>query len=815
MAVLQQLTSTNFGPDARDTINDLLKRQGGMAPSITAQLQSFLARGFRVATLAALATTTVPADATAVILEGYAAPGDAPPAVLRRVSAVEASVLALPSLRTSNDGTVRWMYSEHQELVPQWFEGAKPDATGKTGVGTDSAPGLRMMMATAEGIGGKWFIPHGKWRMSSMINTPSTQRAMLAAGNDSNGRWAGKVYHDLFTDNAGSPVGFYTMGTAGNRIRNFRLQQDGGGLYFPDDAVPIAGSVSRKAGLSLRFCDNAVLFAPTVSGSSYTGFQVTIRASTNVLVVGAYAGLESFPTETGTDGFHVLEGCKGVTIIGCRGRSGDDLVSITEELGANGLTTEDIYIYNCSGSTESGRLLKVHITLPEAGKETSTGATNCTIRNLHVGNLAGFVRGGRTGGGVAILNDARSTGCVIERVYVTESTFNAGPIPKTTPNDGTGGGDAIFVRYANHVWFTNCRMTGSSNAMLTFRDCIGGGWIGGELIPSGVQPNLNDNLVVSGTSPGANGLTRYQFSGAPDLSAALALLTDWGGGNPGIANQNKLPVLRVTGGMNAYNTGDYLIKGVDDANKWVDVESLRPGGSGQTESNITGAAAIIPSKVPDIQVIDSQRVQIDTRISGPLGWCALWIGDRGGPFNNIGINVTLRVTGQTYGNLAFVKRSERGKYQFDAELCRSGSAMIACPTHAAVANAFNEWLDSTDHSGMADSTQGYARTAQIFYSSDRIGKLRGVTPSMLTGARSIASGSTTLPAGNKINVNASAFSGHPLANMDARWITVTMTSNPGGPWWVTYDGAGNFDINLSTAAPAGGVSFVYKLAPPL
>lgn len=699
-------------------------------------------------------------------------------------------------------GGEKWIFDE-QRIRPEWMNmGAKPDSNGLTGVGVDSAPAIRAMQATAETLGIQWYIPPGKWRMASMITPKQGGRAMIALGSNSRGLIEGDLVHDLFTDGDGSPVGIWTNATPSQRIQNVQLIFNGGSLQFPNDAVAIRPGVSNKSGIKMYCVDGVQLIRPATTGITYTGFQIEINDCTEFAVWGGYAGFINAPTADGNDGVHCLNGAKRGTIIGVRSNSGDDQYSFTCEgnatVPAQNQILEEIDVFAGNGSSFTGRSVKLHL----------VNSVNCTIRNIRFHGMSGTPRSNILGGGVAILNDDVTRGGVIDNITFNDCSFNIGTLPKTNPNGGTGGGDAVFVRDSSNVKFFNCHMVGSSNALLTFRSCVGGGWFGGSLTSAGTLPVLVPAATISSTQAGSgasNGFVQVNLSGAPDLSSVATALAAFTAGAQ--AQDNKLPILRVTAGMNAYNTGDFLIRAVDNTAKWVAIESLRPGGSGQYQTGVTGSASILLSKVPDIQVIDCQGVRIDTNLINQMGWCGAWLGTRGGTLNDR-CRVFLDLDGATYGNGIFIQRGTKGKYRLNAENVRSGSVGIRNALTGAVTESYNEFLDSTDHSGMADATQGWGRFLSTDYKSDRIGKLRGITSSVIKGTVTIGTAATSV----NITANAGVLAGYSdLTGFDLSWITVTPPPGATG-WGVAYSG-GTFTISVPSA-PAAALVFGYKIAPP-
>lgn len=694
-------------------------------------------------------------------------------------------------------GGEKWIFDE-QRIRPEWMNmGAKPDSNGLTGIGTDCGPAIRAMHVTAEALGIQWYIPPGKWRISSMITPKQGGRALIALNSNSRGLIEGDIVHDLFTNNDGEPVGIWCNATPTQRIKNVQLIFNGGSLQYPNDAVPISSKL--KTGISMYCVDGVQITRPATTGSTPTGFQVTFNNCTEFLLNGGYAGFIDAPTATGSDGFHILNGAKRGTVIGMRANSGDDQNSITCE-GSPGnpvsnLVCEDIDIIGCGGTSDTGRGVKVHL----------LHSINCAIRNIRFHSLSGTARSNIIGGGVAVLNDDIAAGGIIEDIYFSDCVFNVGPLPKLDPNLGTGGGDAIFVLNSRRVRFNNSHMIGSSNAMLTYRNCVGGGWTGGTLTTGGPLGSLLSSVTVSSTQSGAAGLTRYNLSGSPDLSPVVAALS----AQASLAQtyDNKLPLLRVTGGMNGYNTGNFLVRGADDTAKWVDVENLRPGGSGQTQTGVTGVASIALTKVPDIQIIDCQGVTVETTLLGQMGWAGAWLGTRGGTTNNRN-RVVLNVVGSTYGNGIFVQKGTKGAYGLRGESIRSGSVGIRIITASGITQAYNEILDSTDLDGLSDNTQGWARMLATDYTADRIGKVRGVTSSVVKGTVTIGTAATSAT----INANAGVLAGYSDLNaIDLSWITITPPPGSNG-WGVAYSG-GIFTISMPTA-PGTALVFGYKIAPP-
>lgn len=785
-------------------LGEALASTGAIDEAVTAAVPTVVAPALALASGVATFATTSAANGAAIdpaVARISVAFPRGPAAQYRR--AVLGTVPyegALPGAVTTAGGE-KWIFDE-QRIRPEWMNmGAKPDSNGLTGVGTDSAPAIRAMYTTAEALGIQWYIPPGKWRMASMITPKQGGRAMIALGSNSRGLIEGDLVHDLFTDGDGSPVGIWTNASPSQRIQNVQLIFNGGSLQFPNDATPIRVG-SNKSAIKMYCVDGVQVIRPSTTGSSYTGFQIEFNDCTEGGIWGGYAGFVNAPTADGNDGVHLLNGCKRITVIGVRANSGDDQYSITCEgnstTPAQNLVLEDIDIFAGNGSSFTGRSVKVHL----------VNSVNCTIRNVRFHGMSGTPRSNILGGGVAILNDDVTRGGVIENIFFNDCSFNIGTLPKTNPNGGTGGGDAIFVRDAKNVRFNNCHMVGSSNAMLTFRSCVGGGWFGGTLTSAGTLPVLIPSVTINSTQAGtgaSNGFVQVNLSGGPDLSGVVAALSAFTAA--ATAQDNKLPILRVTAGMNAYNTGDFLIRAVDDTNKWVAIDLVRPGGGSQYQTGVTGTASIALSKVPDIQVIDCQNVRVETTLINQMGWCGAWVGSRGGTLNDR-CKVLLDIDGATYGNGIFIQRGTKGKYRLNGENVRSGSVGIRNALTGAVTESFNEYLDGTDHSGMADASQGWARLLQTDYKSDRIGKLRGVTSSVVKGTATIGTAATSIA----ITANAGVLAGYTdLTGFDLSWITVTPP--PGATGWGVAYSAGVFTISVPSA-PAAALVFGYKIAPP-
>lgn len=706
---------------------------------------------------------------------------------------------------TTADGQA-WIFAD-QRIRPEWMNmGALPNATGDTGVGVDCAPAIRAMQATAEALGIQWHIPPGKWRAASAVPSPEGQLSLMLLGSNSYGVIEGDFIHDLYTNNAGSPVAIYTKGRASAPISNVKLFFNGGRVVFPNDAVQPGASI--KGGIKLTYINGLTVVNAATTGSTRTGFQLGITGCTNVVVNGGQIGVNDAPLGAGDDGLHLAAGCKNVTAFGLVLRSGDDSISLTMEGGISGQIMEDINIFGCVGDTQDAKFIKIHCISPT--QVPGGGATNCTIRKVKISSCTGRVRGSVTGGGVSIQNDAVADGCLIDDITLYGCETDIG-VPKLGANIAAsmGSGDNISVINANRVRFFNHIARGSANSMVTFRNVTNSGMYGCELYTgSNTLAVLIPSVTITQTEAGSGGLTRVRFSGSPDLSAIETALTTFTNLPTG-QTDNKLPLLRVTAGMNAYNTGDFLIRQVDNTAKFVEIENLRPGGSGQVESGVTGTASVAQTKTPDITIFDCQNIKIrDTRLFNQMGWAGCFVGSRAGTAN-ANIQVDLQIDGFTYGNGIFVTRGTRGTYKLVGDNGRSGSVGVRIFTSGDITQAFNDVGEITDNSAIASSTQGWARTAITDYSSDRINRIRGNTSSWIRGTATIPTTASSVT----VAVGVGNFAGHSvLTAMDASWITITPPPGAAG-WGVAYSN-GVFTISVPSN-PAAALAFAYKIRPPL
>lgn len=779
---------------------------------------------FTLSTVALFATAMIPAEKTITEVFGYAVEGDSPSVRYRRTK--NATEATYPSARADATGA-KWIIDEDR-LLPEWF-GAKGNSNGYSvtnpnvllagASGADDAPAFRAADIYSEAtgipcetIGGK------KYRMGSHIVAKSGQKTVMAPGSLVRWRFKSDLIHDSYDPVSGSVMFIFTNGTKAAPVNRVSFIFDGGRLIHPDDAVKPRPNAS-KGSITIYHAFDAEVLRVNKSGQSPTNFQVSVYNSSIVTVDGGTIGYPIAPfNEYGDDGAHVIvsgngNACRHVRIRNLRIRSGDDPLSITAELNAVNCVVEKIFADFISCETREANLIKIHIVNDTASNGTDDSRGNLIQKvyiNTHVGELLDNIKGA----GCTINNDRRDKNNIIRKIYIDGLDSDVGQLPKTDPTVALQG-QHVRVYGADEVHFTRAKINGQQNSAVVFVDSKGSSFEG--IISNDAANNnnvtlLSDLAVTKAMNGGVS--RRITFGGSPDLSAVAAQVALWSGDVVNQINDNKLPILTMSGMATAGHNGSFVIKAVDNVNKTVDVDNFR-GGTAE-EPTATGTATISTGTMPMIMLIDCQNTRAKARCVLPLSWATAFVAGRSGTSKNN--EVVVDIEGQRFGHAIYSVRSRLNRYGFNGRDCRSGSvgAYGAVGGGSAFATTYNHWLASDDFDALADAQGGWGRTVLSETAGDRFDLIRGRTPTVIQGSVTQAAGSTLVGGINGIGANNSVYGGSLPANVNNRHLR-SLTPRSGG-----HDGINDvnwdatnakFVVNTKTA-PTAAVTWDYVVAQP-
>lgn len=726
-------------------------------------------------TVADMAAANIPAIVTGLVVLGYATVNDSPQVRYRRATVAEQP---LPGVVLGQNGYY-WIINETL-LIPEWF-GAKGNSTGASGSGNDDAPAFRNMLDLGAALSVQCTnLPGRKYRMASHISHRGGQKTVFAPKSNTHLTVRGDVIHDSYDAVTGAVSFFFTNGISTDRAKNIKLKFDGGGFIHPSDAVKPTrpnGTEPKKGSITMYYTDDFEIIRVAKSGPSPTNFQVSIFNSSYGFVDGGKIGYPVGPTEVGDDGFHIIGNCRSIIASGFIINSGDDPISLTCELNMTGATIQDVFISDVICTTPIANLIKIHIvSVDSSDPDVRDTTNNCTIKNVYISNVRGALLGNIKGAICTINNDDPSKGNVIKDIYIDRLDGDIGTLPKTEATISLQG-QAIRVRSAEEVHFTNVKVTGQQNAQLLFslcKNCSFNGTLVNSLTNNNNVAMLSNLTVASAMVQGSTTRRRITFSGSPDLTAVKTQVDKAAVTDP-VINEIKFPILTLTGMTTAGHNGSFVIRSVDTTNYWVEVDNFRSGTS--DEAAATGTGSISSGTMPVIAILECENIKVNARVVNPLSWATAYSSGRA--TTNKRCEINLEIEGQRFGYGIYSQKSERAEYSVIGRNCKSGSYMIlSSSTGGASLTPFNHFKVSTDADGLADAQSGWARTVTSEYASDRFDLIRGRTPTRLEGTITQLAGVSAL--GPKlssnpdvyggINANISTYGSVPAANITPRHL---------------------------------------------